>query len=275
MTIVCDCKVKENITTVLTPIHLEHSEGSSTNFDVIKCYNLVFSFNGKLNNIGFWILGILVMAHGPILIYYFFKGIKPVREYIINQMKKFGYIKSNKNNNKNKIIKNKSKNNKKRKKEESAPPLKNKNKIQIGNDKKTELIIKNLNIIDHSSSINVIKSTNRSILPAINHNKKTKTIIENKLSNENKKNKKIKKTLHLSKTSKKEINIKRKTSKKKLIKTKNITFLDTQGIQNNTNENEKNKNINSFTIMNIDLNISLHKNYIPPESQIIILLRRQ
>ena len=270
MTIVCDCKVKENITTVLTPIHLEHSEGSSTNFDVIKCYNLVFSFNGKLNNIGFWILGILVMAHGPILIYYFYKGIKPVREYIINQMKKFGYIKSNKNNNKNKIIKNKSKNNKKRKKEESAPPLKNKNKIQIGNDKKTELIIKNLNIIDHSSSINVIKSTNRSILPAINHNKKNKTIIENKLSNENKKNKKIKKTLHLSKTSKKEINIKKKTSKKKLIKTKNITFLDTQGIQNNTNENEKNKNINSFTIMNIDLNISLHKNYIPPESHIIL-----
>jgi len=42
--------------------------------------------------------------------------------------------------------------------------------------KGAELIIKNRNIIDQSSSINGIKSTIRSILPAINHNKKTKII---------------------------------------------------------------------------------------------------
>jgi hypothetical protein len=101
MTIACDCKVKENITTVLKPIYLEHSEGSSTNFDVIKCYNLVFSLDGKFNNIGFWILGILTLVLAPILLFYFSKGIKPVREYIINQMKEFGYIKDNKNKNNN------------------------------------------------------------------------------------------------------------------------------------------------------------------------------
>lgn len=105
MTIVCNCKVKENITTILTPIHLEHAEGSSTNFDVIKCCNLVFSLNGKLNNIGFWILGFIVIIHGPILVYYFYKGIQPVREYIINQMKEYGYIKNSKTKNNNNIKK--------------------------------------------------------------------------------------------------------------------------------------------------------------------------
>ena len=57
MTISCDCPVKENITTIVKPITLEKVEGSSTNFDVFKCYNLVFSWEGKLNNIGFLILG--------------------------------------------------------------------------------------------------------------------------------------------------------------------------------------------------------------------------
>ena len=101
MTIACNCKVKENISTVLKPMHFNHAKGSSTNFDVIKCYNLVFSFEGKFNNIGFWILGILVIIHAPIFLFYFSKGIRPVKDYIINQMKKFGYIKDKKKKNKN------------------------------------------------------------------------------------------------------------------------------------------------------------------------------
>ena len=182
MTIVCDCKVKENITTVLKPIHLDHSEGSSTNFDVIKCYNLVFSFNGKFQNIGFWILGVLTIAHSPILLFYFSKGIKPVREYIINQMKEFGYIKDNKNNNNIEQI-----NVKKGKKGNVAPPKKKQNK----KDKKErgKFTIKNIKIIDNSSSINFIKSSKRDILPA----KKSKTLIENVEENKEKKgNKKTK-----------------------------------------------------------------------------------
>ena len=86
MTIVCDCKVKDNITIVISPINLDHAEGSSTNFDIIKNFNLVFSFNEKSKNIGFLILGFLVLAHAPILIYYFYIGIKPVRKYIIKKM---------------------------------------------------------------------------------------------------------------------------------------------------------------------------------------------
>ena len=90
MTILCNCKVKNNISIVISPINFQQAEGSSTNFDVVKCSNLVFSFEGKFDNIGFWILGILVLFQAPILFYYFNKGIKPVREYILKEMKKYG-----------------------------------------------------------------------------------------------------------------------------------------------------------------------------------------
>ena len=278
MSIACNCKVKENITTVLTPIHIEYSEGSSTNFDVIKCYKLVFSLNGKDKNIGFWILTILVTAHGPILVYYFNKGIKPVKEYILNQMEEYGYIKKNKKqnikNNNFKKVKNKLG------KKESAPPPKNKKELQNKNKKygkKGKLTIKNLKIIDNSSSINIIGS--RDIIPDVNKNKKSnkafKTINENESMsiNENKNpkikkkiKKKVKSILLTSKTSKSELNKKTKLSKIKSVKTKNMTFLPTQGIEDKPNT----KNINSFTLMNIDLNLIHNKNYIPPDSYIIL-----
>ena len=97
MTIACECKVKDNVSMTFVDINFEKGEGSSTNFEVAKCYKLVFSFNGKMKNIGFWILGFMVLMHFPILICYFSKGINPVREYIIQEMKKFGYIKENNN----------------------------------------------------------------------------------------------------------------------------------------------------------------------------------
>ena len=55
MIILCNCKVKNNISTTISPINFQQVEGSSTNFEVIKCYSLVFSLDGKLDNIGFWI----------------------------------------------------------------------------------------------------------------------------------------------------------------------------------------------------------------------------
>ena len=33
-----------------------------SNFGVIKCFNLVFSFEGKLNNYGFWIFGLFIIC---------------------------------------------------------------------------------------------------------------------------------------------------------------------------------------------------------------------
>jgi hypothetical protein len=57
----------------------------------------VFSWDGKLKNYGFWIFLILVFAYVILLLYYFVKGIKPIRTYVVNEMIDYGYIKDNKN----------------------------------------------------------------------------------------------------------------------------------------------------------------------------------
>jgi hypothetical protein len=188
MTIACECKVKDNVSMTFVDINFEKGEGSSTNFEVAKCYKLVFSFKGKMKNIGFWILGFMVLMHFPILICYFSKGVNPVREYIIQEMKKYGYIKDNnnhktKNNNNNigsgnKII-NRGKN------ENSSirninnniidsPPSKKKkkrnNKKEGKNNGDQQFVIKNIKIINNSSSFNILRSLKKGIIPEINNN---------------------------------------------------------------------------------------------------------
>ena len=250
MAISCQCRVKENISNVITPINIQKTGGgSSTNFEIIKCYNLVFSFNGKLHNIGFWILGFLVLLHGPILFYYFTKGIKPVRDYIIKEMKTYGYIKVNRN------LKSK------KKKKSNAPPKKKnirKEIIKAQNNKNIE--IKNLKIVNNSSSINILKSSKRDIIPQINQNKNSK-----------KSGKKANKNNNFNKKDSTKIKLKSKV--KKLIsekkKTKNIAFLPTKDFSINQKE-EKTNNLKDFTLINIDLNFSHKKKHIPPESHIIL-----
>ena len=270
LTITCECKVKGNISAIIKPIHLEHSEGSSTNFDIIKCYNLVFSLKGKLNNICFWIFSILVFAHVPILIYYFIKGVKPVKVYICKEMEKYGYIKYNKsieevNKNKNKRnIINKTNNNliykkNSKKSTKSEPPKKNNKNINNNNNniknknknnKEKYLIIKNIKIVDNSSSLKILNSTNRGIIPGIDHNqKKGKTINQ----------------------------INKKSQNKNLINqniNNNITNLPTQTLNHNEHKiidkKVKNKKLKEYSLINIDLNLSRNEKYIPPDSHIIL-----
>ena len=71
---------------------------TESNFGIIKCYKLVFSFKGKLKNIGFWIFLFLVLAHIPLLILYFTKGTNSITKYVFNEMEKNGYITGNDNN---------------------------------------------------------------------------------------------------------------------------------------------------------------------------------
>ncbi len=98
MLIECKCNIKQNISTVIHEIKEEAvDEITSLNFEIIKCYNLAFTFNGKNKNIGFWILSIFLLAHLPLLIIYFSKGIKPVEKYIFNEMENYGYINKDKN----------------------------------------------------------------------------------------------------------------------------------------------------------------------------------
>ena len=103
MLIACQCDIKENITTIIKEIQEEAAEKiTSLNFEIIQCYNLVFSLKGKMKNIGFWILSAFFLIYIISLIKYCCEGIKPVKDYIFNEMTKYGYInKDKKENNKN------------------------------------------------------------------------------------------------------------------------------------------------------------------------------
>ena len=260
MAIYCECKVKDNITMEILPVSFDDIEISSTNFEVIKCYNLVFSLEGKFKNIGFWILGILYLLHVPILAFYFKRGINPIRQYIITEMKEYGYINvgiktTNKRKNKKEAstkISGKTRAKTNKKKYASAPP-KNRNE---------KIIIKNMQIIDNTSSINILP-INKEIVTNINSKKKKST---NKKSN--------KKENKMGKSTKKLQRMKTKTKTK--IKNKNISSLPTQTFSINNKsiisekEFEKNKNLNIYKLININLNIINKKKYVPPDSHIIL-----
>jgi len=97
MTVACSCSVSNNIDS-------DESEDSNVNFKsilfnlfedstfgVVKCYKLVFNFSNKKNNIGFWLFTIIIIAHIPLYIKFFDKGISPIKEYIVNEMTKYHY----------------------------------------------------------------------------------------------------------------------------------------------------------------------------------------
>ena len=100
MSVLCDCNIKTNISTNRTSLNIIkfNDINIDSNFGLIKCYNLVFSFKGKLNNVGFFIFLILFFANITIIISIFYKGIKPIKDYLIDEMTKYGYISNFKNN---------------------------------------------------------------------------------------------------------------------------------------------------------------------------------
>ena len=251
MLITCECKVKENISTFIYPLKFEQPKESSimdSNIGVIKCYNLVFSFNGKLSNIGFWIFLILIIVNIIFLFLYFSNGIKSIIIYLFNEMVKNGYLNKkdklffeNKNNlakinnkgkdktklhlKRNKAISNPIKNtnnNKNKKSNSKIKNIKNSGSVKLRFNKKVNI----QNSTD--SSINKLKKRNNNILK-----EKIKTI---KNSNINKyKNKKNKKSYNLT----------------------------TENINKGKEHKENNKN-NNFSI--IKININHIENYTPQDS---------
>ena len=76
MTILCDCSVKQNLSTELAPLNLQEEKESSimdSNIGVIRCYHLVFSLENKLKNVGFLIFAALIIINTLFLILYYIK----------------------------------------------------------------------------------------------------------------------------------------------------------------------------------------------------------
>ena len=183
MLISCQCNIKENMTTEIKEINDEKivEKISSLNFEIIKCYNLAFSLKGKFKNYGFWILSIFVLLYIICLIKYCCSGITPLKDYIFNEMTKFGYINKNSSNgNKLNFAKRKKLNIKKKTKNElnNNPPKKkttSKKKATSPIDRFTKKTNKKmLGIKNKSSIINNInitsKISNKKIL-SLNNNK--------------------------------------------------------------------------------------------------------
>ena len=165
MTISCDCDVKNQFIINETNGQLVNINNikKSSPFEIIKCYKLVFSLKNKLNNIGFLIFSILIFIYIPLLFFYFYQGITPIKEYLDNEMKEYGYIKENNysNNKNNKQIK--SIKNKKGKKIKTKKRKKNSRKDLKSPPKKIKRTKNNKNISNYKTNfqLNDNSSSNR------------------------------------------------------------------------------------------------------------------
>ena len=91
----CSCQVKEEINfepskPVFIKVVKETFENS--NFGVLRCFPLVFSLNNKVNNIGFFIFLVSILAHIPLFVYYFIYGTQSIVSFVYKDMHKHNYI---------------------------------------------------------------------------------------------------------------------------------------------------------------------------------------
>ena len=100
--ITCNCKIKGNFNETMIPLIFEQGKEASfldSNIGVIKCYNLVFKLNNKLNNLGFLIFSVLIFFYFIFFFYFIIKGIKSVSNFVFNEMVKYGYLNKGKKGN--------------------------------------------------------------------------------------------------------------------------------------------------------------------------------
>ena len=95
MTVSCSCQIKEEISMeVPAPALSEMFEETfkDSNFGVIRCYNLVFDFSNKINNMGFLIFSLIMVFHIVCYIIYFINGINNVKSFVFREMERNHYI---------------------------------------------------------------------------------------------------------------------------------------------------------------------------------------
>ena len=212
-TVSCYCRIKTYDESHIHPPRLDkiiRDSFTNSNLAVIKCYNLVFSYENKSQNIGFWIFSILVFLHFPIFIYYFIFNISSIKNFILTEMAKFNYIRRVDN-----PIK-RDKNIKKTRREKKAhiknEELENKNTkiMSINNSSITKIIQSNFNSSLKKNRSNPNLNTNFNFLnpnKIINHKNKHKSMKSIAFKISNNKNRIKMKSHHKTHSTKKKISI--------------------------------------------------------------------
>ena len=93
-TVSCKCNIKIEVEQEIQTPKLEEiirNSFTDSNLGVILCYNLVFDFTDKKNNLGFIIFSCLILIHIPIFIHYLIFNITSIKKYIVSEMNTFGY----------------------------------------------------------------------------------------------------------------------------------------------------------------------------------------
>ena len=195
----CNCKVKKEMSTESEKGNFEKYIAKAfldSNFGVVKCYNLVFSLIGKLKNAGFWIFGLMVIFHFPIYIFYFIKGLSPVKKYINNEMDKKGYKINMRSKNKKRSIslslESRSRKKSENKESEASYDKKGKEELDSNPPKKQNLSFSSESNIDNNKKHKKIKITkiekkhksqnNFEVLSDNDIKNKRKNILKNKIS---------------------------------------------------------------------------------------------
>ena len=95
MIISCKCKIKTSVNSKIEQLSFNNillDLFSNSSIGVVKCYDQVFNFKNKLNNIGFLIFSIMFLFHIGFLIYFFVQGMTPMKKYIAIEMRKYNYL---------------------------------------------------------------------------------------------------------------------------------------------------------------------------------------
>ena len=285
MIINCNCSVKTNISIVEPMAKLEQLEDieKSLAFEIIKCYNLFFSWKNKMKNYGFWIYLVFAIIHIPLLFIFFYKGFNKIKDYIFNEMENNGYISKKdetfRNDKKTKTVKRNEKKKKSIKSQKTlktdkktnssiagkisaSPPKKVKN-IRIKRKKNKLSTLSKINFaLNSNSSINKMQQSETEVINEINKQyKNAQEKLENIIDN---------KTITRSKT-------KKQSFKRK--KEKNLTYMPTQGyiervkskkISKKLTIKKDSNNIMNLCLINFNLNIKRENIYDSKDSLYIL-----
>ena len=247
-TVTCECDIKTNISIQIPEEEYGHLDITTNNFQILKCYNLIFSSDDKINNLGFWLFTFILGSHIPIFLHFISTGLKPIHFFIVNEMTEYGYIKNNNNDennkspeeNKNINIKKGKKSKKGTKGKKKKKKTKKSNDIEKGNN--NEKGNKNDNEKDNNNDIN----NKNTAMPPPKNNKTTKKddSVKNKKNKTKNKTKKriININSNLEKIEADELNSKKKKKSKKsftIFNKKTENNYKNTIIINTTNKNTK------------------------------------